>query len=101
MQPTIVDMIENFTVSYAFEAGYGKKSNHFLSMGFRIPPGTDPSQIPMIRLEASKMVSMNVIQDAVMRGELSSEDAKERIEVLKLNFEGMKKSLTKQQNGDK
>ena len=48
-----------------------------------------------VRLEASKKVTMWAIQDAMLRGEISQNDAKERLDVLRLNFEGMKSAIEK------
>lgn len=91
--------ITNFTVSYAFDTSpsYGRKSSNFMSVTISLPDPVEFDQFESIRLEASKRVTMMTIQDAVMRGEMSSDDAKERIEVLKLNFEGMTKAIHKKQ----
>jgi hypothetical protein len=95
MSLDVASMVENFTVSYSVDVGIGKRSNHFVSMTFRIPPGTPPDQVEIIRLDASKKVSLYALQDAVMRGEINSDDAKDRMEILKMNHEGMKSSMLK------
>ncbi len=89
--------VENFTVSYSFDTngGYGRKSSNFLSVTFRLPSPTSIEDFEITRLEASRKVTLWAIQDAVMRGELSSSDAKERIEVLRINYEGMLNAIKK------
>ena len=92
--------VENFTVSYALDAGTGRKSSSFVSVTFRLPVPCDPDSFEATRLEASRKVTIWAIQDAVMRGELSSDDARERIEILKSNFDGMSRTIAKKAKGE-
>lgn len=96
MKPTVT----NFTVSYVLDVGNGRKSSNFVSATFSLPEPCDAAgfEFDEIRLEASKKVTMWAIQDAVARGELSSDEARERIEVIKLNYDGMLKSLNKKRD---
>ena len=88
--------IDGFTISYAFDAGEpGRKSSNFVSVNFKMLEPTSIDEVECLRLEASKTVSVWAIQDALMRGEISSNDAKERIEIIKTNFNGMKSSIEK------
>ena len=89
-------LVDSFTVSYSFEAGgFGKKSSNFVSVNFKLPEPTLIEDVEIVRLEASKKVTMWAIQDALMRGEISQEDAKSRLDVVKSNFEIMQTAILK------
>lgn len=88
-------LIDGFTISYSFDAGIGRKSSNFVSVNFKCPNPLSIEESELMRLEASKKVTIWAIQDALLRGEISQEDAKERFEVLKSNFDGMKSALEK------
>lgn len=85
--------ISSFTVSYSFEIRGGAKSSHFISTNFTYPEPVALEDMELDRLEASSRVTIWAIQDAVMRGDMGSDEAKERIDVLKANFEGMKTAI--------
>ena len=88
--------IDSFTISYSFDPGnIGRKSSNFVSVNFKLPHPTSINDVEPLRLEASKKVTMWAIQDALMRGEISQDDAKERLEIVKMNFEGMQSALEK------
>lgn len=92
--------IENFTISYAMDTGTGRKSSNFMSATFRLPEpvDSDNGEFDIVRLEASKRLTMWVIQDAVVRGEISSDEARERISIIKANYDGMTQSLIKKRD---
>lgn len=82
--------INGFTISYSFEGSIGRKSSTFVSVNFTLPEPMSISEVEACRLEASQKVSVWAIQDALCRGEVSIEDAKSRMEIIKKNFEGLK-----------
>jgi hypothetical protein len=89
-------VIDGFTISYSFDAGNpGRRASNMVSVNFKLPSPMPIEEIETVRLEASKKVTMWAIQDAMLRGEISQDDAKERLEVLRLNFDGMKSALEK------
>jgi len=88
-------LIDGFTISYSFDSGMGKRSSNFVSVNFKCPNPVSMEEVEGMRLEASKKVTIWAIQDALLRGEISQEDAKERFEVLRQNFDGMKSALDK------
>jgi hypothetical protein len=94
--------VTNFTISYAFDSNTSgfRKSSNFVSVTFSLPNPVDPAQFELTRLEASRKVTVWAIQDAVMRGEMSQSDAKERMEILKHNFDGMSESISKKVNAN-
>lgn len=87
--------IEGFTISYAFDGGNSRKSSSFVSVNFKLPEPLGLDEVEVLRTEASKKVTMWAIQDALMRGEISQDDAKERLDVIKHNFDSMKLALEK------
>ena len=88
--------IDGFTISYSMDTGTpGSKSSNFVSVNFKLPEPLSMSEVEIVRLEASKKVTVWAISDALMRGELSKEEADERLEILKKNHEVMKSSIEK------
>jgi len=85
--------ISSFTVSYSFDVRGGSKSNHFISANFAYPEPQSLDRVEIDRLEASSRVTTWAIQDAVMRGDMGSDEAKERLDILKANYEGMRNAL--------
>jgi hypothetical protein len=51
------------------------------------------SEVETARLEASQKVSVWAIQDALCRGEITVDDAKMRMDIIKRNFEGLKERI--------
>jgi hypothetical protein len=85
--------VDSFTVSYSLDCNLGKRSSNFLSMNFKLPEAVPIDQIDAIRAEASRKVTRWVIQDAVMRGEMTQEEARERMETLGHNFAVLQDAL--------
>ena len=88
-------IIDGFTISYVFDAGTGRKSSHFVSANFKLPVPCHIDEVELVRLEASRHVTAWAIQDAVMRAEISSNDAAERMQIVRGNFDGMKATIEK------
>ena len=82
--------VDGFTISYSFEGNSGKKSSNFVSVNFKLPIPVNVNELDSVRLEASKKVTLWAVQDAVLRGEISQEEARSRVEILRHNFDGMK-----------
>jgi hypothetical protein len=88
--------IDSFTISYSFDAGNsGRRASNFVSVNFKLHEPTNIEDVEIMRAEASKKVTVWAIQDALMRGEISSDEAKSRLEIVKSNFDGLKASLSK------
>lgn len=86
--------IDGFTISYAFDTNSRNlKSSNFISVNFKLPEPTEVDDVELLRIEASKKVTIWAIQDALMRGELTQSEAKERLEIVKSNFDGFKSAL--------
>ena len=86
-------LVKNFTISYSFEGNSGRKSSNFLSVNFELPEPMPVEELELVRLEASQKVTIWAIQDALCRGEISIEDARSRMEIVKLNFDGFRKRI--------
>ena len=93
--------ITTFTVSYAFDTRGPTKSSHFVSCNFALPEPMEPADLDIHRLEASAKVSTWAIQDAIMRGDIGIEEAKERLDTIKTNLESMKSTLIKRKGESK
>ena len=66
-----------------------------MSVNFRLPHPIPIDEVESVRLEASKKVSIWAIQDAMLRGEISQDEAKERFDIIRANFDGMKMAMEK------
>ena len=88
--------IDGFTISYSFDTSvYGRKSSNFVSVNFSLPEPVSPDDLDILRLEASKKVTLWAIQDALARGELTQDEAKERLEIIKKNYDGISTALNR------
>ena len=85
--------VSNFTVSYSFDVKGRSKSSHFVSTNFTYPEPVSLEDMELDRLEVSSRITIWAIQDAVMRGDMGSEEAKERVDFLKASYEGMKTAI--------
>lgn len=86
-------LVNGFTISYSFEGNIGRKSSTFISVNFTLPEPMSTTEVETVRLEASQKVSIWAIQDALCRGEITVEDAKMRMDIIKKNFEGIKERI--------
>lgn len=94
--------IDAFTVSYNFDTReYGQKSGNFLSVNFKLTDPVSIDEFEKVRIEASKKVSQWAIHDALMRGELSQSDAKERLTILMHNSEKAQESVDRRYTKEK
>lgn len=88
--------VENFTVSYSFDAVLnGKKSSHFVSMGFRLGEPVSIEEAQVYQVQASRIVTEAAIHDAIARGVISVNEASDLIEDSKMRHEGIAKTLSK------
>jgi hypothetical protein len=87
--------VENFTVSYSFDTHLnGKKSNHFVSMGFRFDEPITIEEAQILQVQASQIVTVSTVHDAVTRGAIPVSEAKDIIADIKLRHEGLAEKLS-------
>lgn len=92
-------LVDNFTVSYAFDTHLnGKKANHFVSVGFKTPEPVSIGEARVLQVKASQMVTIATIHDAVARGMIPIEEARDLIADMKLRHEGLAETLSKELN---
>jgi len=97
--PTL--QVENFTVSYSFDTVLnGKKSNHFVSMGFRTSEAVTPEEAQVLQIQASQIVTVSTIHDAVVRGMLPIQEASDLIADVKLRHKGLVEKLSEKFDSD-
>jgi hypothetical protein len=83
----------SFTVSYTFDTHRsGERHNHFVTMAFDLPPGATAELAVAMSIKGSAYVTKAAVLHAVARGQLSQEDAKERLLAMGENHESLLKS---------
>jgi hypothetical protein len=88
--------VKNFTVSYSFESYKGGlKTSHFVSMTFESSQLLDPSDAVYVQTFANEHVTKSTIYDALVRGNITVDEANEMIQNLKNNSEYLRKKLIK------
>jgi hypothetical protein len=91
--------VESFTVSYAFDTHLnGKKANHFVSVGFTTSEPVSTEEAQVLQVKGSQMVTIAAIHDAVARGAISIEEARDLIADVKLRHEGLAGKLSEDLN---
>jgi len=86
----------SFTVSYTFDTHRsGERHNHFATMAFDLPPEATADLAVAMSIKGSAYVTKAAILHAVARGQLSQEEAKERLFTMGENHESLLKSAKK------
>lgn len=86
--------IEAFTTSYSIDTfANGTKQSHFVSAAFRSDPPIQPEDFAYVQLEAAMRVTSAVIQDAVSRGCMTEDEARDRISNARENFNGLRNRI--------
>jgi len=87
--------VESFTVSYALDIYLnGKKSNHFVSMGFKLDESISTEEAQVLQVQASQIVTISVIHDALSRGVIQINEARDLIEDAKMRHQGLAGKLS-------
>jgi hypothetical protein len=86
-------IIDSFTISSSFETNNGGKASHFLSINMKMPSPVSMEEFKKVQADAAKYLSQCLIQQAVMRGCLSIEEAIDRSKVVGHNHEQFVTSL--------
>lgn len=86
--------VESFSVSFSMETHRGgEKRSHFVNATVRAEPPVPIEDFALARLEASVQVTKAVYQDAVARGDMSQEDAVERLGAVRDNYSVLRENL--------
>lgn len=86
----------SFTVSYTFDTHRGgNRQNHFCTMAFEAPPGASAELVMAMSIKGSAYVTKATILHAVARGQVSQEEAKERLAEMGENHENLLGSAKK------
>ncbi len=88
----------SFTVSYTFDTHRGgNRQNHFCTMVFETPPSASAELVTAMSIKGSIYVTKATVLHALARGQISQEEAKERLTEMgenhKLLLESAKKKL--------
>jgi len=93
--------ITEFTVSHNFETHRsGSKASHFVSIKILPSESLSLENFPIAQLQAKLAVGKACIIDAMASGDLTIEEARERIQILKDNIENIEK-VSKEVSGEK
>lgn len=85
--------VESFNVSYSFDIHLnGRKSTHFVSMGFRHEP-CSIQEAQVLQVEGSLIVTTAAIHDALARGVIQINEANDLIEDARTRHQGLAKKL--------
>lgn len=86
--------IKTISESYALDIHTGgERSSHFVSITAEISEDISLDDLPRFQMEAAYKVSVATIYNAMARGALSVDQANNRIQTLKENFENLKNVL--------
>lgn len=86
--------VKSISVSHSLELHRaGEKSSHFVSTNVDIIGNVPVDKLPYIQLETAYKVTVSNIYNAMIRGAMTMEDAKERIDSMKENYEMLKKDM--------
>ena len=86
----------SFTVSYTFDTHRaGERQNHFCTMAFEAPPGASAELVTAMSIKGSVYVTKATVLHALARGQITQEEAKERLLEMGENHELLLKSAKK------
>ena len=92
--------VESFTVSHALDFYInGRKSNHLVSMSFKHEP-CSIEEAKVLQIKGSEIVTIAVIHDALTRGSIQIDEARDLIEDAKARHQGLADKLTQKLNLD-
>jgi hypothetical protein len=93
--------VEGFTVSFSFEKYQGgEKMSSFVAMNFKLDEPLPPGEAQLAEAEASSYVTESVILDALARGIVSMDVAKDMIQAFRTRSEGVRSVIRRSMNED-
>ena len=89
-------VVKSFTVSHSFDTYRGgEKKYHFTSFGCDMKEPCAPEEAVMAALDASRHVTAAVIYEAVARGCLLQEEAKQMLHDSEARHQGLLEAVSK------
>lgn len=89
-KPTFGMKVDGFTVSFSFDKYQGgEKMSNFVSMSFKLDEPLPPEKAVLAESEASTYVTRSVILDALARGVISQDMARDMIDSHKVRSDGI------------
>lgn len=89
-KPTFGMKVDGFTVSFSFEKYQGgEKMSSFVAMSFKLDEPLPPEKAALAESEASVYVTRSVILDALARGVISQDTARDMIDSHKVRSDGI------------
>ena len=89
--------IIEFTVTHAFDTyRNGNKTSQFVSVKFK--DEVTPEDFPLVQLQAKLIVAKACIWDAMVSGDITVDDANERLSLIKENIKNLQDILIEKKN---
>jgi hypothetical protein len=92
--------VVNISTSFSIDLNVGgERSSHFVSTTIEFDEDVPVENITTVQMEASYKVAVSVIQNAMVRGALTEDQAHSRISHIKTRFEKLMKAYQEKDAG--